>query len=95
LNQHSPALALFRGDVDLVFTDLGMPDMSGWQVAEKVKSINGRIPVVLITGWNIELKQSETKESGVDLIIQKPFDVEQVLNLVQEGMLLIDRFKAV
>jgi hypothetical protein len=33
------------------------------------------------------------KDNGVDLIIHKPFEVEKVLNVVQEGMLLRDRFK--
>ena len=81
-------------EFDLVFTDLGMSGMSGWQVAEKVKSINGRVPVVLITGWNIELKEQEVKDKWVDLVIQKPFEMDQVLNIVQEGMILRDRFKA-
>jgi len=68
--------------------------MSGWQVAEKIKSINKNVPVALITGWNVELKESEMKESGVDLIAYKPFEVKQVFKLVQEGMILKDRFKA-
>jgi CheY-like chemotaxis protein len=38
----------------LVLTDLGMPGMFGWQVAEKIKSINGRVSVVLVTGWDIK-----------------------------------------
>jgi hypothetical protein len=41
-----------------------MSAMSDWQVAEKVKAIDGRVPVALITGWNIGLEQSEMKESG-------------------------------
>jgi len=68
--------------------------MSGWQVAEKVKGINKSVPVALITGWNVELNESEMRESGVDLIIYKPFEVNQILRLVQEGMVLRDRFKA-
>ena len=83
-----------KEDFDLVFTDLGMPVMSGWQVTEKIKSINVKVPVALITGWNIELKELEMRGSGVDLIIHKPFEVNQVLKLVQEGMELRDRFKA-
>jgi len=79
---------------DLVITDLGMPLMSGWQVAEKMKGINKRVPVALITGWNVELKESEMKENYVDFIIKKPFAVNQVLRLIQEGMELRDRFKA-
>ncbi len=77
----------------MVFTDLGMPGLSGWQVAEKIKSINGREPVVLITGWEIKFEKSELHDNWVDLVVQKPFEVAQVLNLVQEGMLLRDRFK--
>jgi len=80
---------------DLVFTDLGMPGMSGWQVAEKIKSIKGGIPVAMITGWGITLEEPQRRESGVDLIIKKPFHVDQVLRLVQEGMALNDRFKEV
>jgi len=73
-----------KKEFDLVFTDLGMPGMSGWQVA----------PVALITGWNVELKETEMRASGVDLIVYKPFEVNRVLKLVQEGMVLRDKFKA-
>jgi hypothetical protein len=34
-------------------------------------------------------------DRGINLIIHKPFKIEQVLNLVQEGMLLKDQLKAV
>ena len=91
----SKGIKLFqKKEFDLVFTDLGMPGMSGWQVAEKIKSINKNVPVALITGWNVEQKESEMKERGVDLIAYKPFEVKQVFKLVQEGMILKDRFKA-
>jgi CheY-like chemotaxis protein len=80
---------------ELVFTDLGMPAMSGWEVADKVKSINEKVPVALITGWNVALDSSEMNKSGINLVIHKPFKMEQVLNLVQEGMILRKQFKAV
>ena len=91
----SKGIKLFqKKEFDLVFTDLGMPGMSGWQVAEKIKSINKNVPVALITGWNVDLKESEMRERVVDLIAFKPFEVKQVFKLVQEGMILKDRFKA-
>ena len=82
-----------KKEFDLVFTDLGMPGLSGWQVAEKIKGINGRVPVILITGWDIKQDKSETKDNWVDIIIHKPFEMEKVLNTVQEGMILRDRFR--
>ena len=78
-------------EFDLVFTDLGMPKMSGWQVAEKVKSINGRVPVVLLTGWEVTFTNEELRDKWVDLVINKPFEVNQVLGVVQQGMELRDR----
>jgi len=83
-----------KKDFDLVFTDLGMPGTSGWEVAETVKSINEKIPVAIITGWNVELKESEMRERGVNLIAYKPFKIDKILRLVQEGMELKDQFEA-
>ena len=68
--------------------------MSGWQVGEKVKSINGRVLVAIITGCNIEIEKSEMRDKWVDLVIQKPFESYQVLNVVQEGMIIRVRSKA-
>ena len=69
---------------DLVFSDLGMPDMSGWEVADEIKSINSKVPVILVTGWNVEINNSEKRTDSVDKIIQKPFEVKQVLRTVQK-----------
>jgi CheY-like chemotaxis protein len=86
---------LKKKEFDLIFTDLGMPGMSGRQVAEEIKRINNTIPVALITGWGVQPEDFEMKKSGVDFIVKKPFRVDQVLQLVQEGMALRDKFKAV
>ena len=84
-----------KGSFDLVFTDLGMPDISGWEVAKKIKEINGKVPIVLVTGWNVEIQDDEKKNNHVDMVIQKPFQVNQVLSSVQEVMGIGDRRKAV
>jgi len=92
----SQGIEIFKkNSFDLVFTDLGMPGMSGWQVAKEIKKINKKIPVALITGWEVQLNDSELKKQGVDLVVNKPFRVEQVLRLVQEGMALKNQLKAV
>ena len=60
--------------------------MTGLQVAETIKKIDGKTPVVLITGLELQLKDSELKKSGINLVVNKPFKMEQVLRLVQESM---------
>ena len=84
-------IELFKhAEFDIVFTDLRMPEMSGWEVAENIKKIRQETPVALITGWEVKQKDSELKASGVDLVVKKPFRVNEVLQLVQEWMKAIE-----
>lgn len=70
---------------DLVLSDLGMPGMSGWDVAREIKRLNPRSLVVLMTGWATELDQQKVKESGVDRVVHKPFDIEEIGALIDEA----------
>jgi CheY-like chemotaxis protein/anti-sigma regulatory factor (Ser/Thr protein kinase) len=71
---------------DMVLTDLGMPGMSGWDVCRIIKEISPHTPVGMITGWGAEMNQSKMEEYGLDFFISKPFDFNQVLNVVAESM---------
>lgn len=71
---------------DIVFTDLGMPRLSGWEVGKTIKGINPKVPIAMITGWGVELDREKMGESGIDLILSKPFNFEQVIHLVSEAM---------
>lgn len=77
-------LAFSETDYDLVFTDLGMPDITGWEIAGSIKKINLKTPVILITGWGDQFKKEQLKERGIDLIISKPFDREDLLKTVKQ-----------
>ena len=67
---------------DLVIADLGMPDISGRHVAKVIKDVNPATPVLLITGWGVQLDPVEVKKDGVDDIIAKPFTKSEVLTKV-------------
>jgi CheY-like chemotaxis protein len=72
-------LEMFEKDrFDLVITDLGMPDISGWEVSQAVKQKRPDLPVVVITGWGVDPDPNKVRDSKVDLIITKPFQVEQL-----------------
>jgi DNA-binding response OmpR family regulator len=71
-----------KGGFDMVLTDLGMPEMNGWEVAKWIKSRTPQIPVALITGWGTNLDEEKIKTSGVDWIIGKPFQVNEILETV-------------
>jgi CheY-like chemotaxis protein len=71
---------------DIVFTDLGMPDMSGWEVAEKINDQRPGLAVVLVTGWGTSLDEAEAARRGVSTIVQKPFEIDELLK-VAHGLL--------
>jgi DNA-binding response OmpR family regulator len=70
------------GAVDMVLTDLGMPLKNGWEVAKWIKTKTPQIPVVLVTGWGTNLDEGQVRDSGVDMIIGKPFQVNEILEAV-------------
>ena len=83
--------AFKAGKFDVVFTDLGMPGMSGWDVAREVKKFDAQALVVLITGWPIELSQEKSKQTGVDRVVSKPIEMPQVLGLIDDAVAMRGR----
>jgi CheY-like chemotaxis protein len=62
--------------VDVVMTDLGMPEMTGWDVARAVRTRHPRLPIGLITGWAVALELTEEERHAVDFVIAKPYTTE-------------------
>ena len=62
--------------LDVVVTDLGMPDMTGWDVARAVRLQRPGLSVGLITGWAVALEMSDEERRAVDFVIAKPYTVE-------------------
>jgi CheY-like chemotaxis protein len=69
-------------DYDLVLTDLGMPDMSGWEVAAQIKRRDPELPIILVTGWGTTLESAEVTAAGIAGVIHKPFDIRELIETV-------------
>lgn len=80
-------------EFDLVFTDLGMPKISGWEVGKRIKQLNPKTPVAMITGWGMELNREKMKENGIDLVVSKPFNFEQIVEIVSEALELKEKME--
>jgi PAS domain S-box-containing protein len=74
--------------LDLVFTDLGLPGMSGYDVARELKRLRPDILVGLVTGWGATLDAEKARLQGIDMVISKPFRFEQVLGAVDEALIV-------
>jgi signal transduction histidine kinase/ActR/RegA family two-component response regulator len=80
-------LARFQeAEFDLVVTDLGMPGISGWDVAREVRARRPGTPVAMVTGWGDRIDPAEASARGVDFLLAKPFKREQVRELVAAAL---------
>ena len=68
------ALRVFvPGGFDVVITNLGMPSMNGWEVAERLRSRDPKVPLIFITGWGMhEEDQARCRGLGVAALLFKP-----------------------
>ena len=73
---------------DLVFTDLGMSGMSGYQVIRAVRAQGERVRVIVLTGWPEEIIRQALDAREVDGILTKPFEPERPIALVNEVLSL-------
>jgi signal transduction histidine kinase/ActR/RegA family two-component response regulator len=64
--------------LDLVFTDLAMPEMDGWETSREIRKAWPKINVVLVTGYGPGTTPPLGEEKLVNGIIGKPFDFSQI-----------------
>ena len=74
---------LDSSNFDLVLTDLGMPIISGWEIARRAKAKNPLVPVVMITGWGAQYEDTDLAARGVDLMLSKPLSWDKLLNSIE------------
>lgn len=70
--------------IDLVFLDLKMPGMSGIDTFKEIHRLNPMLLVIMMTGYAVDTLLKEAFEWGAYGVIYKPFDVEEVLALIDK-----------
>ena len=70
--------ALESTKYDIVITDIGMSEMNGWELAEQIKKKYHNTKIIVLSGWEHDIKDEVLKERGISSIIQKPINKEQL-----------------
>jgi len=71
---------------DLVFLDVMMPELNGYDVCSKVKQELGldEVYIIMLTAKGQEYDKKRALEAGADLYITKPFDPDFIINKTEE-----------
>jgi CheY-like chemotaxis protein len=71
---------------DLLFTDLGMPGLSGWELAAQARVRHPGLPVILVTGWGHQLDPDRVREAGVVGVVAKPYRIGDIRKAVAQAL---------
>jgi CheY-like chemotaxis protein len=69
---------------DIVFLDIGMPEMSGYEVAVALRQLPAlaHVYIAAVTGWNDASTCAQVISAGFDLHLTKPAAVESILDVL-------------
>lgn len=69
---------------DMVFTDLRMPRMDGYDLLQAIKNEHPRMPVVVVTGYSVEEGQDLLLSEKADGFLHKPFKVNEIESILTQ-----------
>jgi CheY-like chemotaxis protein len=74
----------------IILLDIGLPDMSGYEVARQIRAMpdGGNVTIMAVTGWGSERDQALARSAGCDLHITKPVNFDRLERLLngEEGL---------
>jgi two-component system CheB/CheR fusion protein len=77
------ALKLFASfNPDVVLLDLGMPRVSGYEVARRLRANDSAVLLVAITGWGQGADRAKSAAAGFDHHLTKPVDYRELVKVL-------------
>ncbi len=82
-----------HGNPDVIITDLKLPIIDGKDFLKNIKNSGrfGAVPVVVVSSWDNETVKLECSNDGAAAYIQKPFDPQVVVKIIDEVVNRVDR----
>jgi len=74
-------------DIDLIITDVNMPQMNGLEMIKEIKRINPNIPIIVATAFSNTEYLLDAIDIGVDKYVLKPVDMKKLLQLMSQSLL--------
>ncbi len=71
-------------DIDIILMDMKMPIMNGLEAAKRIKEKHSHIPIIMQTAFAQTDDRQKALQSGCDDYISKPFEIEQLMELINK-----------
>jgi DNA-binding NtrC family response regulator len=77
---------LAKSSFDLVVTDLKMNGLDGLDIVRKGKTVNQKVPFILISGYGTAQTAGTAAREGADMFLMKPIDITELKAAVREAL---------
>jgi PAS domain S-box-containing protein len=71
-------------EFDIVITDHTMPNLTGFELAKKMLELRPDIPIILCTGYSLQIDQEMTQEVGIRKFVTKPVSRDTLITIISE-----------
>ena len=70
---------------DVIVSDIGMPEMNGYELARRLRALPGyaNVPMIAVTGFSMYKDQTQALESGFNAHLSKPVNPTTLLDLIE------------
>ena len=72
--------------IDLVLTDYTMPGMTGIDLARRIHAVRPDLPVILMSGYEIDIDERTIAEAGLSAILRKPVESSRLLKVISDAI---------
>jgi signal transduction histidine kinase/ActR/RegA family two-component response regulator len=74
----------YHGKIDAVFTDIGMPEMSGWELVTEIRARSKTVPLAIVSGWADAISVEKRSAVNANWVVAKPFDINKISEIAME-----------
>jgi CheY-like chemotaxis protein len=70
-------------EIDLLLTDVGLPGLNGWALAEAARALRPSLPIIFATGYGEDNQAKSQALARRAAVASKPFDMDRLADLVR------------
>ena len=73
-----------ENEIDIIITDINMPKLNGLEMSTKIRELNNKVPIIIVSAHNEESFFEQSIKINVNGYLLKPIDIDQLSNLIFE-----------